>query len=121
MAKPVSHGANGHAAVPPGAPTGDVVAEIAKLLRSIDALGQGLMQLLEATSTQTEMLSKLLQAATTPTEPEQDLEALLAAVVSRLADQNALLRGIDNTMSRLPDDVGAAVGSQMASALAAIK
>jgi hypothetical protein len=121
MAKPTSKAATGPVEQPPGGQTDDVATEIAKLRHSIDALEQGLTQLLEATSTHTEMLRALLAAATAPTEPEQNLEFLLKAVVSRLAEQSAMLRSVGQTMTRLPEDVGAAVGAQMASALAAVK
>ena len=121
MAKPTSKAASGLTEAPPGGQPGDVAAEIAKLRHSIDMLEQGLTQLLEATSTHTEMLRALLAAATAPTDPEQNLEFLLKAVVSRVAEQSAVLRSIGDTMTRLPEDVGAAVGAQMASALAAVK
>jgi hypothetical protein len=121
MAKPRSQGPSGPTEAPPGRQTGDAAAEIAKLRHSIDALEQGLTQLLEATSTHTEMLRALLAAATAPTDPEQNLEFLLKAVVGRLAEQSAVLRSVGQTMTRLPDDVGAAVGAQMASALAAVQ
>ena len=99
----------------------DAAAEIAKLRHTVELLEQGLTQLLEATGTHTEMLRALMAAATAPTEPEQNLSVLLQAVVGRLAEQTVLLRTIGETMTRLPDDVGAAVGAQMASALAAVQ
>ncbi len=98
----------------------DVAAEIARLRRAVELLEQGLTQLLEATATHTEMLRALMAAATAPTQPEQ-LGVLLNAVVSRLGEQTVLLRTIGETMTRLPDDVGAAVGAQMASALTAVQ
>jgi hypothetical protein len=116
---------SGTAAQPAAGPgkgaDGDVAAEIAKLRHTVELLEQGLTQLLEATNTHTELLSKLMAAATAPTEPEQNLGVLLNAVVARLADQTVLLRTIGDTMIRLPDDVGAAVGAQMASVLAAVQ
>jgi hypothetical protein len=119
MTKGKSAVANQPEARPAFAASGDVAAEIAKLRHTVELLEQGLTQLLEATSTHTEMLRALMAAATAPTEPEQSLEVLLNGVVGRLADQSVLLRTIGETMTRLPDDVGAAVGAHMASALAA--
>ncbi len=121
MAKAKSGSADPPAAGTEKPADGNVAAEIAKLRHTVELLEQGLTQLLEATSTHTEMLRSLMAAATAPTEPEQNLAVLLNAVVARLADQTVLLRSIGETMVRLPDDVGAAVGAQMASALAAVK
>jgi hypothetical protein len=121
MAKAKSGTAEPPADGPVKGANSDVAAEIAKLRHTVELLEQGLTQLLEATSTHTEMLRALMAAATAPTEPEQNLAVLLNAVVARLSDQTVLLRSIGETMVRLPDDVGAAVGAQMASALAAVK
>jgi hypothetical protein len=121
MAKPTSKGASGLCEAVPGGSPGDVASEIAKLRHTVELLEQGLGQLLEATATHTEMLSKLMAAATAPTKPEQELGVLLNAVVGRLAEQSVLLRSIGETMTRLPDDVGAAVGARMASVLATVQ
>jgi hypothetical protein len=115
MARPTSRGPGGTTE------TGDIATEIARLRHSVELLEQGLTQLLQATATHTEMLRALMAAATAPTEPEQNLGDVLDAVVSQLAEQTVLLRTIGETMVRLPNDVGAAVGAQMASALAAVQ
>jgi len=121
MAKAKSGAADQPAAVTGKGSDSDVAAEIARLRRTVELLEQGLTQLLEATATHTEMLRALMAAATAPTQPEQQLGVLLNAVVTRLGEQTVLLRTIGETMTRLPDDVGAAVGAQMASALAAVQ
>ena len=120
MAKQKSPAADTHEAGASKTADGDAAAEIAKLRHSVDLLEQGLTQLLEATNTHTEMLRALMVAATAPTEPEENLVVVLKAVVARMAEQSGLLRSIGDTMTRLPKDVGSAVASQMASALAAI-
>jgi hypothetical protein len=60
------------------------------------------------------MLRALLAAAMAPLALEQVVEALLKAVVGRLAEQSACLRSIGEMMIRLSHDVGAAVFAQMA-------
>jgi len=100
---------------------GDVAAELAALRRSVDRLEQGLTQLAEATATHTEMLRALLAAATAPTAPEEDLAKVLAQVVARLGEQSGLLRAIGAAMTRLPEDVGGAVGRQVAAALSDVR
>jgi hypothetical protein len=105
----------------PVASNGAVVAELAALRRSVDRLEQGLTQLAEATATHTEMLRALLAATTASTEPELDLARTLSQVVARLGEQSSLLRAIGASMASLPEDVGGAVGRQVASALADIR
>jgi hypothetical protein len=100
---------------------GDVASELAVLRRSVDRLEQGLTQLAEATATHTELLRALLAATTAPTKPEHELAEVLAQVVARLGEQSGLLRAIGATMTRLPEDVGGAVGRQVAAALSDLR
>ena len=99
----------------------DALAELSTLQRLVGQLVQGLTAMQDTQATHTEMLARLLAAATAPTEPEGNVTVLLQAVVSRLTEQGALLRSLDKTMAKLPEDVGTAVGSQMANALAAVR
>ena len=100
---------------------GTAAAELAALRRSVERLEQGLTQLADATATHTELLRALLAAATASTKPELDLAGTLSQVVVRLGEQSALLRAIGASMTALPEDVGSAVGRQVAAALADIR
>jgi hypothetical protein len=110
------------AAMPdPVAGNGAVASELAALRPSVDRLEQGLTQLAETTATHMEMLRALLAAATVSTEPELDLAGVLSRLVARLDRQSGLLRAIGASMASLPEDVGGAVGRQVASALADLR
>jgi hypothetical protein len=121
MTRNRSAGASGGQGGSPDHAADAVAAEFAALRRSVNALEQGLTQMLDATATHTEMLRALLAAATAPVEPDAELPILLKAVVARLVEQGTQLHALNHTMTKLPEDVGSAVVSQMAGALASIR
>lgn len=118
MARRKTGGAAGADGGEAASASGGVSGQIAVLQQSIAQLQQGLTQLVETAAVYTEMLRAVLAATTAEAAPEKNLETLLEQIVGRLGEQAGLLRAIGVTMTRLPADVGTAVGEQVAAVLA---
>ena len=97
------------------------MAELAKLQRSMGQLVQGLSAMLDTQAAHEELLRAILKAATAPTDPERELSGLLEQIVLRLDEVRGETRAVRAGMDRLPGAIGAAMGEQLASALAAVR
>lgn len=104
-----------------GAAGAEALAELARLQRSVDHLAQGLGAMLDTQAAHEELLRAILTAATAPTDPERELSELLAQIALRLDEVRGETRAVRAGMDRLPGSIGAAMGEQLASALAAVR
>ncbi len=86
-----------------------LAAGVEGLRTDVQALTQGLLQMVETQDTHSEMLRQILGAATQPPPAENPLETLLAQVVVRLGEQTAALEQIGDALGRLPSDMEKAV------------
>ena len=98
--------------------SGGMSSEVAVLQQSMAQMQQGLTQLVEVAAVHTELLRAIMAATTVEVAPEKGLAVLLEQILGRLGEQAGLLRTIGASMTRLPADVGTAVGEQVAAALA---
>lgn len=99
----------------------EAMAELARLQRSMDQLVQGLGAMLDTQAAHEELLRAILKATTEPTDPERELSELLAQIALRLDEVRGETRAVRAGMDRLPGSIGAAMGEQLASALAAVR
>lgn len=99
----------------------EAMVELARLQRSVDQLVQGLGAMLDTQAAHQELLCAILKATTEPTDPERELSELLAQIVIRFDEVRGETRAVRAGMDRLPGDIGAAMGEQLASALAAVR
>lgn len=99
----------------------EAMAELAKLQRSMGQLVQGLSAMLDTQVAHEELLRAILKAATAPTDPERELSGLLEQIALRLDEVRGETRAVRAGMDRLPGAIGAAMGEQLASALAAVR
>ena len=104
-----------------GAAGANAMAELATLQRSVDQLVQGLTAMLDTQAAHQELLRAILKATTAPTDPEQKLSDLLAQIALRLDEVRSETRAVRVGMDRLPGNIGAAMGEQLAAALAAVR
>ncbi len=99
----------------------EAMAELARLQRSVDQLVQGLGAMLDTQAAHQELLRAILKATTEPTDPERELSGLLVQIAIQLDEVRGETRAVRAGMDRLPEDIGAAMGGQLASALAAVR
>ena len=118
MARRKSGGAAGADGGGSASASGGMSSEVAALQQSMAQMQQGLTQLVEVAAVHTELLRAIMAATTVEAAPEKGLAILLEQIVGQLGNQAGLLRAIGATMTRLPADVGSAVGEQVAAALA---
>lgn len=104
-----------------GAAGAEALPELARLQRSVDYLVQGLGAMLDTQAAHEELLRAILKAATAPTDPEERLSDLLAQIALRLNEVRGETRAVRAGMDRLASSIGAAMGEQLASALAAVR
>lgn len=104
-----------------GAAGANAMAELATLQGSVDQLVQGLTAMLDTQAAHQELLRAILKATTAPTDPERELSDLLAQIALRLDEVRDETRAVRAGMDRLPEDIGVAMGEQLASALAAVR